>query len=67
MFQLWGCRYSFGDVRHPSPESAALVEEIVHKQMTEVVSLQCVLMVVIFVRVSFRHCLPTYMLAWGWV
>ena len=31
------CRYSFGDCRYPSSESAALIEEITHQQIKELV------------------------------
>ena len=32
------CRHGFGDCRKPLPESAALIEEIVHQQMNTLVS-----------------------------
>ncbi len=32
------CRYSLGDVKDPSPDSVALLEEIIHTQVAEIVS-----------------------------
>jgi hypothetical protein len=32
------CRHGFGDCRKPLPETAALVEEIVYRQMVDIVS-----------------------------
>ncbi len=31
-------RYAFGDCRTPSSESSAIIEEVIHRQMTELVS-----------------------------
>jgi len=39
--ELWLLRHGFGDCRKPLPETAALIEDIVYRQMVDIVSDHC--------------------------
>jgi len=42
VFELWFFRHGFGDCRKPLAETAALIEDIVYRQMVDIVSDLCI-------------------------